>query len=120
VALVVAGVGAAAADDHYTMADFERVQKIDAHLHLHGPADRFMAQAAADGFRVLTINVDYPDFPPIDEQQRDAVSLRQRYLGRRHHRAHRWRARPGRRRREGMEEHRHGPARRRWPLRDAR
>jgi predicted TIM-barrel fold metal-dependent hydrolase len=82
-ALLVAGLcAAAAADEHYTMADFERVQKIDAHLHLHGPADRFMARAAADGFRVLTINVDYPDFPPIDEQQRDAVSLRQRYPGR--------------------------------------
>ena len=26
--------------------------------------------------RILTINVDYPDFPPIPEQQRDAVSLK--------------------------------------------
>ena len=66
----------------YTMADFARVPKIDAHVHLHGPADRFMAQAAQDGFRVLTINVDYPDFPPIAEQQRDAISLRRRYPGR--------------------------------------
>ena len=65
----------------YTMADFARVDKIDAHVHLHGPADRFMAQAAQDGFRVLTINVDYPDFPPIAEQQRDAISLHQRYPG---------------------------------------
>jgi len=79
--LALCFTGAAAADS-YTMADFERVEKIDAHLHLHGPADRFMAQALHDGFRVLTINVDYPDFPPIDEQQRDAVSLRQRYPGR--------------------------------------
>ena len=66
----------------YTMADFARVAKIDAHVHLHGPADRFMAQAERDGVRVLTINVDYPDFPPITEQQRDAISLRQRYPGR--------------------------------------
>ena len=36
----------------------------------------------ADDFRILTINVDYPDFPPIPEQQAAAVSLRQRYPGR--------------------------------------
>jgi predicted TIM-barrel fold metal-dependent hydrolase len=67
--------------DYYTPADFQRVDKIDAHVHLHGRADRFMAQAIADRFRVLTINVEYPDFPPIAEQQREAVSLRERYPG---------------------------------------
>jgi predicted TIM-barrel fold metal-dependent hydrolase len=72
----------AGAPDPYGLADFARVEKIDAHVHLHGPADRFMAQAIADGVRVLSINVDYPDFPTIDAQQRDAVSLRQRYPGR--------------------------------------
>ena len=71
----------APAPDFYTSADFQRVDKIDAHVHLHGPADRFMAQAIADRFRVLTINVQYPDFPPIAEQQREAVSLRERYPG---------------------------------------
>jgi hypothetical protein len=81
-ALGLLAMRAAAGADPYTMSDFERVEKIDAHVHLHGPADRFMAQATRDGFRVLTINVDYPDFPPIDEQQRDAISLRQRYPGR--------------------------------------
>ena len=35
-----------------------------------------------DNFRILTINVDYPDYPPIAEQQYAAVSLRQRYPGR--------------------------------------
>ncbi len=63
------------------MADFARVEKIDAHLHVHGRADAFMAQAIADNFRILTINVDYPDFPPISEQQAAAVSLVQRYPG---------------------------------------
>lgn len=78
--LLHAAQGASAAS--YTMADFSRVAKIDAHLHLHGPADRFMAQAERDDVRVLTINVDYPDFPPIAVQRRDAISLRQRYPGR--------------------------------------
>jgi predicted TIM-barrel fold metal-dependent hydrolase len=67
---------------YYGLADFSRVPKIDAHVHVHGPADAFMAQAIADDFRILAINVDDPDFPPITEQERDAVSLRARYPGR--------------------------------------
>jgi predicted TIM-barrel fold metal-dependent hydrolase len=73
---------AAAAAQFYQVQDFKRIEKIDAHVHLHGSADRFMAQAISDHFRVLTINVDYPDFPPIDEQLAAALSLRQRYPGR--------------------------------------
>ena len=67
---------------YYTLADFERIEKIDAHVHIHGVANRFMAQASRDKFRILTINTDYPDFPPILDQQLAAVSLRQRYPGR--------------------------------------
>jgi len=69
------------AGDYYTLADFARVDKIDAHVHLHGRAERFMAQAMADRFRVLTINVDDLDYPPIPEQQQTAIELRQRYPG---------------------------------------
>jgi hypothetical protein len=71
-----------AGSGYYTMSDFPRVDKIDAHVHLSGPAERFMAQAQRDNFRVLTINVDDSDYPPLPEQQRAAVSLRQRYPGR--------------------------------------
>jgi predicted TIM-barrel fold metal-dependent hydrolase len=71
-----------AAARFYTPADFQRVDKIDAHVHVHGRADRFMAQAIADGFRILTINVDSPDYPSIREQQLAAVSLQERYPGR--------------------------------------
>lgn len=67
---------------YYTLPDFQRVEKIDAHVHIHGAADRLMALAIRDKFRLLTINVDYADFPSIPEQQRAAVSLRQRYPGR--------------------------------------
>ena len=123
---------------YYTLEDFPRVEKIDAHVHLHGAADGFMAQALRDNFRVLNINVDYPDFPPITGQQADAVSLLQRYpgraafaatfsvegfgtdgLGRACDREHRRRAHSGCRRGEGLEEHRHAAARPRRQLRDA-
>lgn len=61
------------------MADYGRVQKIDVHLHLHDAAPAFMEAARRQNFRVLTINVDYPDFPPLDEQQRVAIALRQQF-----------------------------------------
>jgi len=64
-----------AAPAHYTMGDFDRVPKIDVHVHLHGALSEFLARARADNVRLLTINVDYADFPPIDEQQRTAIAL---------------------------------------------
>ena len=67
---------------YYSMSDFAHVEKIDAHMHVHGPADHLMVQVIADHFRILTIDVDYPDYPPINEQLRDALSLRTRYPGR--------------------------------------
>jgi predicted TIM-barrel fold metal-dependent hydrolase len=76
------GADSAAAGPYYSLSDFQRVEKIDAHVHVHGPAVAFMAQAIQDNFRILTINVDYPDFPPIPEQQSAAVSLLRRYPGR--------------------------------------
>lgn len=74
---LVSAVGAEPA--HYTVADFARVLKIDTHVHLHGALPRFMALAQRDGFQLLTINVDYADFPPIAQQQRDAVMLARTY-----------------------------------------
>lgn len=67
---------AALAADSYTMADYERVPKIDAHLHLHGLEQKpFLALAHKANFRALTINVDYPDFPPLAQQQQVASTL---------------------------------------------
>jgi hypothetical protein len=67
---------AASAADGYTMRDFEKVPKIDAHLHLHGAnQDAWLALARKDNFRALTINVDYPDFPSLDQQRRVASVL---------------------------------------------
>lgn len=71
-------IAATASDAHaarYGDADFYRVEKIDAHMHLHGELPAFFARAQADRVRVLTINVDYPDFPPLEDQQRVAISL---------------------------------------------
>jgi hypothetical protein len=62
----------------FTMDDFATVDKIDVHVHINSADPAMIDQASADHFRLLTINVDYPDFPPIAEQlkiaQADAAS----------------------------------------------
>jgi hypothetical protein len=73
----------ARAADGYGMADFDKVPKIDAHLHLHGARhEAWLALARKDNFRVLTINVDYPDFPPLDRQRSVAIGLAREHPGR--------------------------------------
>lgn len=69
----------AAGESSYTMADYARVAKIDVHLHLHNAAPAFMEAARRQNFKVLTINVDYPDFPPLDDQQRVAIALKKQF-----------------------------------------
>lgn len=80
--MLLAAIGAALlstgalAADGYRLDDFDKVPKIDAHLHLHGARhDAWLALARKDNFRVLTINVDYPDFPPLDRQRGVAAAL---------------------------------------------
>lgn len=77
-AALLAAPGAHAAADAapYAVADFDKVPKIDAHLHLHGNSQAaWLALAKKDNFRALTINVDYPDFPPLDRQRSVARAL---------------------------------------------
>ena len=68
--------------DTYAEQDFSRVDKIDTHVHLYGELPVFLARAKADAFRVLTINVNYADFPPLPEQLASAIALRRANPGR--------------------------------------
>ena len=61
--------------DTYAEQDFSRVDKIDTHVHLYGELPMFLARAKADAFRVLTINVNYADFPPLPEQLASAIAF---------------------------------------------
>ncbi|MBL8272061.1 amidohydrolase family protein [Steroidobacter sp.] len=77
VALLLASVVAVAAEQPpYRASDFAAVEKVDTHVHLHGALPTFMLRAAADNFRLLTINVNYSDFPPLSQQRSDALALR--------------------------------------------
>ncbi|GAC1674721.1 MAG: hypothetical protein NVS9B2_24420 [Steroidobacteraceae bacterium] len=68
----------------YTAADFARVRKFDAHVHANTDDHRFLDIAAQDGFEILSLNVDYPDFPPLDRQAQVAHSLQAADPGRFH------------------------------------
>ncbi len=59
----------------FAAEDFASMEKIDAHVHINTPSSVLIDQAKTDHFRLLTINVDYPDFPPIAEQARIAREL---------------------------------------------
>jgi predicted TIM-barrel fold metal-dependent hydrolase len=80
VAAIGAGLlmaGTAAGDNSlYDRTDFEMVRKIDAHVHANEEGHEFLDIARKDGFELLSINVDYPDFPPLDVQARVAHALR--------------------------------------------
>jgi predicted TIM-barrel fold metal-dependent hydrolase len=78
-ALLAGSLAASAEQAPYAIGDYASVEKIDSHVHLHGPLPTFMARAAEDNFRLLTINVNYSDFPPLPQQRSDAVALRQAY-----------------------------------------
>ncbi|MEP1448586.1 MAG: amidohydrolase family protein [Paraglaciecola sp.] len=63
--------------DHYTMLDYAKLAKIDAHVHANSSDRSFLEQAKLDNFTLLSINVDYPDFPSIAEQRKVALQLKQ-------------------------------------------
>ncbi len=66
---------AAPAATPYSDADFERVRKFDAHVHANTDSSDFLVVARKDNFEMLSINVDYPDFPSLAEQARIAHAL---------------------------------------------
>lgn len=62
-------------ESHYAREDFATVRKFDAHVHANVAAPEILDLARADGFELLSINVDYPDFPSLAEQQAAALAL---------------------------------------------
>lgn len=67
--------------EFYSLEDFEKTEKIDMHLHINTSKLFVVEQAQKDNFKVLTINVDYPAFPPGEEQLEIAVSQKKDYPG---------------------------------------
>lgn len=59
----------------YTADDFARVRKLDSHVHANTDDHIFLDIAKQDGFELLSINVDYPDFPTLQTQATVAHKL---------------------------------------------
>ena len=59
----------------YSAADFSQLRKFDAHVHVNTTDPAFLTEARADNFELLSINVDYPDFPSLAEQAAVAKAL---------------------------------------------
>ncbi|MEP7243632.1 MAG: amidohydrolase family protein [Gammaproteobacteria bacterium] len=72
---LAAAANSVAAESYYTAADFTKVRKFDAHVHANTDDRRFLGIAVKDGFEILSINVDYPDFPPLEMQAQIAHTL---------------------------------------------
>lgn len=67
-ALAAALVVGAAPADHYGEGDFLSVRKFDAHFHANVLDPDALAAARRDNVEILSINVDYPDFPALPVQ----------------------------------------------------
>ena len=59
---------------NYSMADFAKVRKLDAHVHGNVVSPALIEQARADNFELMSINVDYPDFPALTDQRAAALA----------------------------------------------
>lgn len=65
--------------EFYKSDDFYRLKKIDAHVHINTVSTQLLDQAEKDNFKLITINIDYPDFPPIKDQEKIAIGLIKQY-----------------------------------------
>jgi predicted TIM-barrel fold metal-dependent hydrolase len=61
---------------YYSVDDFYRVKKIDAHAHELTKRSEFVKQAKADNFILISLNTEVPDEPSIDSQQYYILQLR--------------------------------------------
>ena len=60
---LLGAVGSAyATGQPYRLSDFQTVAKFDAHVHANTQDSALVDQARADGFELLSINVDYRPF----------------------------------------------------------
>ncbi len=74
-ALMLGSAASAQAVPHYSERDFARVAKFDAHFHANVLDPAVLALARRNRFDILSINVDYPDFPALASQADIAVKM---------------------------------------------
>lgn len=68
----------ATSPSYYSASDFARIKKVDTHVHINSSSPAMVDTAKELGFQLVTINVDYPDFPPVAEQYQIALNEKNR------------------------------------------
>ncbi len=69
-------------EEYFTMDDFNKIDKIDAHCHITSDRPDFMDQAKEDNFRILTIMGDGADGLSLEQQEAIIHDLMKKYPGR--------------------------------------
>lgn len=70
---------------HYSVDDFYKIRKIDAHIHVNGYRENLLEQAVKDNFTLISINVDaFPD-QSIEQQQVYALNYKSNFPDRFYH-----------------------------------
>ena len=68
--------------EYYTAADFNTIEKYDAHVHINAVDSTFINQAEKDNLRLLTVNVN--SGRPVEEQRAVALKLVKKFPDRLH------------------------------------
>jgi predicted TIM-barrel fold metal-dependent hydrolase len=70
-----------AVEEFYTGQDYFSVPKYDVHIHIFTKSPFFTESYKKENYRLLSVNVNAPDTPPIEEQQEMAVHQHKNYPG---------------------------------------
>ncbi len=60
-------------ESFYSLDDFQKTKKIDTHTHHNSESQALTEAAKSSNFYLLTVSVDVPDYPPLEEQIRLAL-----------------------------------------------
>jgi len=61
-------------NNYYSIDDFGKVPKIDAHVHVNCNSTALSMQALDDNFRIINVNVEVPAMLPLEDQYKIAVN----------------------------------------------
>ena len=65
--------------NNYTMEDFAKVNKTDAHYHIYSAKNNSMEQAQKDNFKLLAINTFSDNCERVHEVQKQSAELLKKY-----------------------------------------
>ncbi|HSF52732.1 MAG TPA: amidohydrolase family protein [Algoriphagus sp.] len=71
--IAVAAFNQTEKESYYSLEDFSKVKKIDTHTHHNSESTALTEAAKSSNFHLLTVSVDVPDYPPLEEQIRLAL-----------------------------------------------